>query len=454
MEHMERIAFLGLGIMGNPMAKRLLAAGYPLTVWNRTASRAEPLQAEGADVAASPAEAVREADVVITMLADPTAVREVIDGIARHLRPGTTLIEASTIGPQALEEVAALLPGSVALVDAPVMGSADRAASGQLVVLAGGNLTKVRPILEVFGTVTECGAVGHGAALKVVLINAVIAGVTVVGEAMALGDALGLPEDLVTGALGNGPLAGIASRAFARGANYPLRLAAKDVALATASADLPLLRIVHDWLIAFPNAGSEDLGQIVRHIRAQRQDGCGRPAQSECDGRNGRLGCGGMPDDNADLSSPRGSASPGPGADARRLLERLSDAESLELLASGGLGRLVYNGRYGLMALPVAYQIDEGSIVLGTWDPVLFDEDLRTGIAQAEYQVAVEADQIDVKAREGWFVLVRGAAHHLDSEAERAPFIDAGLEPWVEGVPAHFIRVNPTSIWGNRTRRA
>lgn len=275
MERMERIAFLGLGIMGNPMAKRLLAAGYPLTVWNRTASRAEPLQAEGADVAASPAEAVREADVVISMLADPTAVREVIDGIARHLRPGTTLIEASTIGPHALEEVAALLPGSVALVDAPVMGSADRAASGQLVVLAGGNLTKVRPILKVFGTVTECGAVGHGAALKVVLINAVIAGVTVVGEAMALGDALGLPEELVTGALANGPLAGIASRAFARGANYPLRLAAKDVALATASADLPLLRIVHDWLIAFPDAGSEDLGQIVRHIRAQQQDGCG-----------------------------------------------------------------------------------------------------------------------------------------------------------------------------------
>ena len=135
-------------------------------------------------------------------------------------------------------------------------------------------------------------------------------------------------------------------------------------------------------------------------------------------------------------------------------MERLSDAESLDLLASGGLGRLVYNGPSGPMALPVAYRLDEGSIVLGTWDPVLFDEDLRTGITHAEYQVAVEADQIDVKAREGWFVLVRGAAHHLDTEAERAPFIDAGLEPWVEGVPAHFIRVNPTSIWGNRTRRA
>jgi 3-hydroxyisobutyrate dehydrogenase len=271
MERMERIAFIGLGIMGSPMARRLLAVGYPLTVWNRTASRAEPLRAEGASAAASPAEAVREADVVITMLADPTAVREVIGAIAGHLRPGATLIEASTIGPQALQEVAALLPGSVALVDAPVMGSADRAASGQLVVLAGGDLTKVRPILEVFGTVTECGAVGHGAALKVVLINAVIAGVTVVGEAMALGDAFGLPTELVTGALASGPLAGIAGRAFAQGANYPLRLAAKDVTLATATADLPVLRIVHDWLVAFPEAGSEDLGQVVRHIRARRQ---------------------------------------------------------------------------------------------------------------------------------------------------------------------------------------
>jgi nitroimidazol reductase NimA-like FMN-containing flavoprotein (pyridoxamine 5'-phosphate oxidase superfamily) len=161
-----------------------------------------------------------------------------------------------------------------------------------------------------------------------------------------------------------------------------------------------------------------------------------------------------MPDDEADLNSPSGSASHGPGADARPVADRMSEAKSMELLGSGGLGRLVYNGPDGPTALPVVYKIDEGSIVLGTWDPVLFDEDLRTGIAHAEYQVAVEVDQIDVETREGWFVLVRGAAHHLDTEAERAPFIDAGLEPWAEGVPVHFIRVNPTSIWGNGTPRA
>jgi hypothetical protein len=157
-----------------------------------------------------------------------------------------------------------------------------------------------------------------------------------------------------------------------------------------------------------------------------------------------------MPDDDADLSSPGGSASPDPGMNAWRVLEALSEAECMQLLANGGVGRLVYNSRYGPTALPTTYRVDGESIVLGTWDTALFDEDLRTGIAHAEYQVAVEADQIDPEAREGWFVLVRGAAHHLDSEAERAPFIDAGLEPWIEGVPAHFIRVNPTSTWGNR----
>jgi nitroimidazol reductase NimA-like FMN-containing flavoprotein (pyridoxamine 5'-phosphate oxidase superfamily) len=161
-----------------------------------------------------------------------------------------------------------------------------------------------------------------------------------------------------------------------------------------------------------------------------------------------------MPDNEADLSSPSGSASPDPGVSAWHVADRLSEAECMELLASGGVGRLVFTSRYGPTALPTVYRIDGESIVLGTWDPALFEEDLRTGIAHADYQVAVEADQIDPEARAGWFVLARGAAHHLDTEAERAPFIDAGLEPWVEGVPAHFIRVTPTSFFGLRGRRA
>jgi hypothetical protein len=161
-----------------------------------------------------------------------------------------------------------------------------------------------------------------------------------------------------------------------------------------------------------------------------------------------------MPDDEADLNPDSGSGPPGRGADARRVVERLSEAECMELLASGKLGRLVYTSRYGLTAMPVVYKIDAGSVVFGTWDPVLFDDELRTGIPQAEYQVALEADQFDLEAREGWHVLVGGPAHHLDTEAERASFVEAGLEPWIEGVPAHYIRVNPTRVWGNRVRRA
>ncbi len=160
-----------------------------------------------------------------------------------------------------------------------------------------------------------------------------------------------------------------------------------------------------------------------------------------------------MPDDEADLGTPSGSSLPNPGVSPWRVLEPLSEAECMRLLANGGVGRLVYNSRYGPTALPIVYRIDREAIVLGTWDPALFDEDLRTGIEHAEFQVAVEADEIDLEAREGWIVLVRGAAHHLDTEAERAPLIDAGLEPWIEGVPAHFIRVKPTSTWGNRINR-
>jgi Pyridoxamine 5'-phosphate oxidase len=125
----------------------------------------------------------------------------------------------------------------------------------------------------------------------------------------------------------------------------------------------------------------------------------------------------------------------------------------MELLSHQGFGRLIYNSRYGTMALPVVYTIHEGSIVFRAWD-TLTAEDLRTGIAHAEYQVALEADQFDLEAREGWTVVVRGAAHHLDTEAERSSIVNYGLEPWLEGRPGHYIQVNPIHIWGQRIRRA
>jgi nitroimidazol reductase NimA-like FMN-containing flavoprotein (pyridoxamine 5'-phosphate oxidase superfamily) len=114
----------------------------------------------------------------------------------------------------------------------------------------------------------------------------------------------------------------------------------------------------------------------------------------------------------------------------------------------------VYNSRYGPVAVPSEYKIHEGSIVFRTYRTLFTEEDLRTGIAYADYKVAVEVDQTDPEAREGWVVIVQGAAHHLDTEAERAAIADLGLESWVEGEPEHFIRVHPSQIGGQRIRQA
>ena len=156
----------------------------------------------------------------------------------------------------------------------------------------------------------------------------------------------------------------------------------------------------------------------------------------------------------ADLSSPTDPAPPRSGASARSVVERLDEAECMELLSTTRIGRLIYNSRYGPVALPSEYKILDGSIVFPTYRTLFTEEDLRTGIAHAEYQVAVEVDQTDPEAREGWLVLVRGTAHHLDTEAERASIASLGLKPWVEGEPEHFIRVNPTRIGGQRLRQS
>jgi hypothetical protein len=96
----------------------------------------------------------------------------------------------------------------------------------------------------------------------------------------------------------------------------------------------------------------------------------------------------------------------------------------------------------------------DGSIVFRTYRLTFTEEDLRTGIAQAEYQVVVEVDQVDPEVHEGWVVLVRGTAHHVDTEAERASISTVGLQSWVEAEPEHFIRVVPISIAGQRLRSA
>jgi len=156
----------------------------------------------------------------------------------------------------------------------------------------------------------------------------------------------------------------------------------------------------------------------------------------------------------AGLSSRGGSASPSPpGRLGQRVTESLSGSESLRLLGAGRVGRLAYTGREGLTVLPVVYKMHEGSIVFHTLEGTSTEEDLRTGIAHADYQIAFEIDQIDPDTRGGWAVLVVGSAHHVDTEAERASIISARADPWPwpEAGTVHLMLVHPRRISGRRS---
>jgi len=135
---------------------------------------------------------------------------------------------------------------------------------------------------------------------------------------------------------------------------------------------------------------------------------------------------------------------------ARRVLEELDEAECLRLIASGGIGRIGFSGRYGPTVMPVNYQLYEGSIVFRTAQDSATDEDLRTGITNAEYKVAFEIDDFDTAARTGWSVLIQGSAHHVESEAERASVAGAGVDPWPGGDRELFMRITPMRVTGRR----
>ena len=132
------------------------------------------------------------------------------------------------------------------------------------------------------------------------------------------------------------------------------------------------------------------------------------------------------------------------------MLEELDEAECLRLIASGGIGRIGYSGRYGPTVMPVNYRLYEGTIVFRTTPDSTTDEDLRTGIANAEYKVAFEIDDFNTAARTGWSVLIQGSAHHVESEAERASVAGAGVDPWPGGDRELFLRIMPSRVTGRR----
>ena len=273
---MSKIAFLGLGQMGTPMAARLLQAGHHVTVWDRTPARATPLVERGAVATASPAEAAAGVDVAITMLATPDALEQVVfgdEGLALGLGPGQVFVDMSTVGPRTVGEVRARLRHGVSMVDAPVRGSVPQATGGSLDIFVGAtddDFERVRPILESLGNVRHVGGPGSGAAMKLVANATLGASIVAFGEALALGTSLGLERGPVLDVLVQSPIgpAVAAKRAMVEANRYPpsfkLRHAAKDMRLVVeageaAALDLREASAARAWLDEAAEQGAADL---------------------------------------------------------------------------------------------------------------------------------------------------------------------------------------------------
>ncbi|TDO47158.1 3-hydroxyisobutyrate dehydrogenase [Kribbella sp. VKM Ac-2527] len=235
---MTNLAVLGTGHMGAAIARRLLVAGHRVTVWNRTPSRAAALAGSGAVIAETPAKAVLDADLIITMLTDATAVEAALfgpDAAVDATRSGAILVQMSTIGPDETRALAARLPTAISFLDAPVGGSVGAVDAGKLTIFAGGRdkvIEQAGPMLRDLGTVHDCGPVGTGTALKLVVNTAMITALGALHDSLAVADAFGIDRSLALDALTAGPLNGAIRRASNTDAKFAISLAAKDLRLA------------------------------------------------------------------------------------------------------------------------------------------------------------------------------------------------------------------------------
>jgi 3-hydroxyisobutyrate dehydrogenase/2-hydroxy-3-oxopropionate reductase len=271
---MSRVAVLGLGAMGSRMARRLLDAGHSVVVWNRDVTKAAPLAAAGAVAAPSPSAAASGSEAVITMLTDGDALREVVDGpsgVFAGATTPTTLIQMSTVGLEATRRLAAGLPETVELLDAPVLGSLAEVEAGSLQIFAGAPDALVEqwaPLLGALGRVRHIGPVGAGSAAKLVANASLVGVVALLGEVLALAQSVGLERDAAFDVLAATPLAAQAERRRAAidDGDYPRRfalsLARKDADLvveAGAGADLRLLPAARSW---YADAEADGAGEL------------------------------------------------------------------------------------------------------------------------------------------------------------------------------------------------
>jgi 2-hydroxy-3-oxopropionate reductase len=296
----ETIGFIGLGVMGAPMARNLLATGHDLVVHSRSPGPVEALQRDGAQAAGGPSEVARRSDMVITMLPDSPAVQEVVlgeDGVLAGAREGALLIDMSTIHPTvALEVAQAAAERGAAAIDAPVSGGDVGAKEGTLSIMVGGraeDVERARPLLEVLGkTIVHVGDAGAGQVVKA--CNQVVVAVTIaaVSEALVLGSKAGVEPDRILDVLGGGLAANKVMEVRRRNflehdftPGFRIDLHHKDLNIALESGDaygvpLPVTAVVQQLMRALRASGHggddhSGLLQIVEQLAGHR---IGEPA--------------------------------------------------------------------------------------------------------------------------------------------------------------------------------
>ncbi|HVA93947.1 MAG TPA: NAD(P)-dependent oxidoreductase [Candidatus Dormibacteraeota bacterium] len=273
------VGFIGLGLMGRPMAANLLKVGYSVTVWNRTASRGDDLVAQGARRAATPGEAAAASDAIITIVSDPPAVESVLwgdAGVFTGLRRGSVIIESSTVTPS-LEKRAAAAAAALGaeFLEAPVTGGTWGAEKGELVFMVGGEagtLDRVKPLLDVMGKqYFHLGPVGAGQTVKLAMNLLLALEVEAFAEALALVTRAGVPGEnllqVMQSSMGRSPVLDLKGAKMLQSdykPSFPLRLMHKDLSLAIdlgnqLGVPVPAAAAAREILSAVKGAMTEDV---------------------------------------------------------------------------------------------------------------------------------------------------------------------------------------------------
>jgi 3-hydroxyisobutyrate dehydrogenase-like beta-hydroxyacid dehydrogenase len=275
------VGLIGLGLMGNPMGHNLLKAGFPLVVWNRTASRADSLVAAGAKLAASPRELAAAADIFITIVSDPPALEEVLWGSAERsafpaLKKGSIYIDSSTVSPALARKIsAASSQAGIRFLDAPVTGGTWGAEKGELVFMIGGEaatLEAVRPVLSALGKkLFHLGPNGAGQTIKLAMNSLLAVEVQAFAEALALVQRAGLPGEklveVMQSSMARAGILDIKAPSMLSGdfkPSFPLRLMHKDLSLALDLANqlgvaLPATAAARETYSYVKGSSTEDL---------------------------------------------------------------------------------------------------------------------------------------------------------------------------------------------------